>query len=485
MTNAIQKFPVPLIFKKILKDRMSGELTVTHEDFNKELFFINGHLAFATTSLEHERLGGILLSGGKIDRSQLDMALQLKQSTALKIGEILAEVADLKRRDIYDALMVQVKKIAISTFPLKTGEWRFVVKNPRIPNNQALKIRVSEIIYEGSQTIIDISYFKERFLYRSPVATTIPPPAVKALRSDDFEFYRQLATFSNVSVARVLRKLDYPEPIFWRNMVLFYLLNAVDFTDFTVDDVEQNKSIEEIYDLHQKMKAGHLNPRQLLATRREAAADEIEERYHDYSSKYNPDKINAAPDSTAVLKAKDVFAEIQKAYEMLKKEVENRDPGAGAGESPVAEPPSAAELSGADQIKLARENFAKANSLYKQKKYFEAATLLEKAIEIDDSRANYFLLLGLCQSKMTATKKMAERNLKRASDMEPWNADPVFALGQLYRSENLMKKAKAYFEKALEINLEHTMAGKAMKDLGGLAGGKKPLFSLFGKKVKG
>jgi len=62
------------------------------------------------------------------------------------------------------------------------------------------------------------------------------------------------------------------------------------------------------------------------------------------------------------------------------------------------------------------------------------------------------------------------------------NADPIFALGELYRSEKLMKRAKEYFNKALEINMEHTLAGKAIQDLYGGAAGKKALFSLFGKK---
>lgn len=484
MANAIQKYPVPLIFKKILKDRLSGELTVVHENFTKQIYFINARLAFVTSTLGHERLGEVLLSTGKIDRSQLDMALEIKQSTALKIGEVLVEVADLSRRDIYDALLIQARKIAISTFPLKTGEWRFAVKAPRIPHHQSLKIRVPQLIYDGTRAIIDISYFKEKFLYRSPVTTAIPEPVVKILKPDDFEFYKKLSSFSNVSVARILAKMDFPEPVFWRNIIQFYLLNAVDFAEFTVDDVEKNKRIEEIYDIHQKIKSGQFDHYQLLGAQKDAAAKEIDDRYSDYSRKYNPEAINAAPDSTAVLKAKDVFAEIRRAYEMIKKDIESQPVGTQIPAAKEAAPTAAPVVSGADQIKQARENFALANSLYKQKKYFEASTLLEKAIQVDNSKANYFLLLGLCQSRMTATTKLAERNLKKAAEMEPWNADPVFALGQLYRSENLMKKAKAYFEKALEINMEHTLAGKAIRDFGGPSTGKKSLFSIFGKKVK-
>jgi len=139
------------------------------------------------------------------------------------------------------------------------------------------------------------------------------------------------------------------------------------------------------------------------------------------------------------------------------------------------------EIRKADKVKQARELFTQANHLHNLKKYFEAASLLQKAVAMDNSKANYYLLLGLCQSKMPATKKMAEKNLKKAAQMEPWNADPIFALGQLYKSENLMKKAKTYFEKALELNMEHTLAGKAMDEFMDRKD-KKSLFSLFGKK---
>ncbi len=80
-------------------------------------------------------------------------------------------------------------------------------------------------------------------------------------------------------------------------------------------------------------------------------------------------------------------------------------------------------------------------------------------------------------------KKHAEKNLLKAHELEPWNADHLFSLGELYKSENLMKKADQFFKKALEINMEHTLAGQAVQDMQKLfAPPKKAKFSLFKRK---
>ncbi len=497
MANDVHLFPVPLVYKKILKDQMSGELLITHADFKKVLFFVDGRLAFATTTLEREQLGQILLAEGKIDRSQLEMALEVRQNVPARIGEIVAKMCDLSRGDIYEALKSQLKRIAVSTFSLTEGEWRFVMKNPQIPNPQHLNIKLADVIHEGVKNIDNLAYFKERFYYRSPVTTELPESIAAILTPREIEFHEELGRFFNTSIKQVLSWWKVPEAVFWRNIILLYLLNVADFIEFTVDDEEQNRTIEEINELHQKINAGELDYYGLLGTQKETSLQEIDDRFSDYSQKYDPEKLEAAPDSTAMIRARDVFSEIQKAYDAVRQEVEggkdNTDapkPGADARSEkaepppPPPPPPPQPEVSQVNQRKNPRELYTKANHLYNQKKYFEAASLLQEAVAIDQSRANYFLLLGLCQSKLTTTKKMAESNLRKAAEMEPWNADPVFALGQLYRSEKLMKKAKECFERALEINMEHTLAGQAMGELDDLfgKGGKKSVFSLFGKK---
>jgi tetratricopeptide (TPR) repeat protein len=483
MANAIKKYPVPLIFKKILKDRLSGELIVTGNHFTKTLFFIDGRLAFATSTLTNEDLGEILVSGSKVTRRQLEHALEIIRKPSFRdrqVGEILVKLNYLDKRDYYYTLRDMVKTIAVSTLPLKEGEWRFIVKTPEIPNRHSFKIKLPDIIYEGIKGIEDVSYFKKRFVYKATVTTPISEVVSNSFTPDEMKLYTELSTFSNTSVEQLLMKLDIRDDDsklrFWQTLMLFYYLNAVDFVEYTVDE-EQNKNIEEINDLYEKIKSKDLNYYQLFGVENPNAVEEVKKTYFDYSRKYHPDRINAAPDSTVMLKANEVFAEINKAFEVLsdsekKKEYDNR----GYREDSEVEPTQT------DKVKNIRNLYLKANRLYKEKQYFEAVVLLEQVVSVDSSRSTYFLLLGLAQSKLPTMINQAVKNLEKACELEPWNADPVFALGELYRSQQMVKKAERYFQKALEINMEHTLAGKAISDLEKMFHPKKSKFSLFGKK---
>lgn len=486
MANAIKKYPVPLIFKKILKDQLSGQLIITSGDTKKELYFVKSRLAFATSTTEDEHLGEILISMGKLDRLQLNKALEVKRNPSyqdLKLGELLIKLKKLDKRDFYYVLKAQVEKIAVSTFPLREGEWRFVVKTPIIPNRQSFKIKLQQIIPKGVNKLEDLSYFRKKFYYRAPVTTAMSDSIFDFLTPDEKLLYSDLARFPNTSMEQIMAQLQIrdssspKERKFWRRLTLLYLLNVIDFVEFTIDE-EQNKNVEEIYELHEKISKRQLNYYQLLGTENAAPVEDVKRSYFDFSRKYHPDKINAAPDSTVMMRANEVFAEINKAFEVLSDQNKKSEYDARGFRDA-----SEVETTPADKGRNARELYLKANHFFKGKRYFEAVSLMEQAVAIDSSRANYFLLLGLAQSKLPAMKKHAEKNLLKAHELEPWNADHLFALGEMYRSEHLMKKAEHYFQKALEINMEHTLAGRAVQDLEKLfAPSKKAKFSFFKKK---
>ena len=463
-----------------MKDKLTGELHIIHENFTKRLYFNKGRLAFATTTVERERLGDVLMTAGKITRDDLHKLTKIVQysKSPRKIGEILVEITSLSMQDIYYALIFQIKVIACSTFSLTEGEWRFMVKSPEIPNTHRFKIRIPELVSEGVRRIYDNSYYKHRFALRAPVTTTMPDTVRRYLSAEQVKFCLNLSNYSNEPVTRILPRIDFSEEDFWRNLILLYLMNVVDFVEFTVDE-EANKNIEEINDLYEKVNREKVNYYDLLGVDRGADVVRIKESYFNYSKKYHPDRVLAAPDSTVKMRANEVFAEINRAFETLS----NNEKKAEYDAQSIKQKQSAQD-EGGNRTRKARNLYLKANGLYKHKQYYEASSLMEEAVQLDSGKASFYLLLGLSHARLPATKHKAERNLRKAAEMEPWNADHMFALGELYKSENLMKKAQIYFDKALEINMEHTLAGKAKEDLARLfgKGPKKPLFSIFGKK---
>ena len=107
----------------------------------------------------------------------------------------------------------------------------------------------------------------------------------------------------------------------------------------------------------------------------------------------------------------------------------------------------------------------KSKELYEKHEYAAAVPLLKKAIKLEPRQGDFYYLLGLCQSEAELTKNEAEINLKKAIELKSWSADPVYALGVLYRHQGRMNLAERCFQRVKEIAYEHTGASRALVDL--------------------
>lgn len=488
MANQIDKFPVPLILKKILKDNLKGELIVSGKNFTKHAFFAKGELQFATSDREEDRLGEMLCSKGRITREQYLMLRKMREAGDDKFGKLLTRLKLLDKQDLYKELHDQVKEITLSTFNLTSGEWVFKAGTPRVPGNLKFNIPVEELIIEGTQEITDFLYYKRKFNYRSPVTLPIDEGLGKVLNADDIRFYVKITRCATISTEEILSILDLKEDEFWRQLILLYLLNVMDFTEFRIDS-KVHQDMEILNELHEKLSADNLNHYQLLQLKNTASMIEVKDKYFSFTKKYAPQNIKASPDSQAFEKAEFVVEKATQAFEILtdvdKKKAydtgqqKRSDTGATLPSSDMADAKGSPDKK--DNIRKARHLYLKAHTLFEEKRLHEAAHIMEEAVRLDNQRSSYHMLLGLCQMRIPDLRPYAEKHLLKVAEMEPWNADPVFYLGELYWSEQLYKKAEKSFRKALEINMEHTLAAKMISKIENRLK-KKSGLSLFGKR---
>jgi len=471
MANLVKKYPVPLIYKKILQENLSGLLLVKGENFSKKLFFSKQELQFAESDMPQERLGEILYMKGKLTREQFIVLHKMKDNTNDKLGKLLVEQRILDKQGLFAALQDQVKSIALSTFSMASGEWTFTVGKPKIPNNQKFNIDLAALIIEGSQNILDFSYYKKRFNYRAPITLPIPESLGQSLSPDDIRFYIKLSKCNNISSEQIQALMDVPEKLFWQRISYMYLLNVIDFTEFRIDS-EHQKDVEFIAYLHDRLKANSMDPYELLELKDTASVSEARNKYFSFSKRYEPVALEAPPDSHTKEKIDFVLEKAQQAFDILGDENKKKAYDTGKQQRVTLESFNIQK----EKIQKARKLYLNAHTLYEEKKYQEAAHLLEQAITLDADRSPYYLLLGLSQCQIPSLRPLAEKNLQKAADMEPWNADPVFYLGQLYWVENMFKKAENCYRKALEINMEHTLAAKMIRKIEKTSK-KKPLFS--------
>jgi len=204
--------------------------------------------------------------------------------------------------------------------------------------------------------------------------------------------------------------------------------------------------------------------------------NEIKDVYYQYAKKFHPDRFGDAPDPEIREKANFVFARINKAFEVLNNEEKRREYDT-KGYKEIQNKDKISE----NLIEKANLFYRKAKTLYSQKRFWEASSLLEEAVRNDVSKASYFLLLGLSQSNIPNLRRVAEKNFQKVVEMEPWNAEPLAALGLLFLSEKLDKRAEGFFRKALAIDPDHELARNKIAEL--TPGNKKQsMFSVFKKK---
>jgi Flp pilus assembly protein TadD len=216
-----------------------------------------------------------------------------------------------------------------------------------------------------------------------------------------------------------------------------------------------------IRQLYERLTVRKIDYFTLLGLQRTATHKEIETNYQKYAQYFSPQRVALLTDPELKRMGDFVSKKINRAHEILtnydkKAEYEKRGFREYSAEldNPEEEPEE-----------QAKTIYKKAKSLHTSQQYQLGVKAMEEAIRLDPKVASYYLLLGICQAQIPHLKIEAEKNLRKASEMESWNAEPYVALGMLFYSEKLNKKAEPYFRKALELENNHALAKKKLAEI--------------------
>lgn len=472
----IAEEPIPLIFKKILKNKMSGELNVKADKIEKKLVFLKGNLKYARSNAINERLGEILFKLGKISQTQFWNIHKMLEGKKDKIGKILVQKNIISQKDVFFALLHQMITIAISLFELEKGEWEFRERYPEIPPDTDFNVELPGIITEGIKKIINLAYYQDIFSEQSPVLSRIGSPPKEVLSENDQHFLRFLADFTDVPCAQILPKYGMPENIFWKKIILLYMLNIIDFKEIK-HDPQESQNIQDLFAFYDRITENKTDYYGLLCINNTSGPAEIKDAYFALAKKFHPDRIANSSIPEVKEKANFVFAAINKAYDTLSHEEKKEKYDSQGYREPEKE-----SLPEENLKEKARIFYLKAKTLYGKGQFWEAASLLDVAIKLDKNKPAFYLLLGLSQMNIVSLRKIAETNLQKAIEMEPWNAEPLTAMGMLFLSEGLNIRAENFFRKALAINPNHTLAKKKLTEMGKAPAKKISFGSFFTKK---
>lgn len=429
MANFLRECTIPLVLKKIGKDKMTGCLTVTVEGAVRQLYFEEGVLRFARTNEPKLRLGAVLVASGSISSNDLELFDPiLRQRKTEKMGCVLTDLGLISTPILHDALVTQMVHIVADLFPRTLGEWEFEVRRFDLSDEPTPSLAMTTLMIEGVKAIKDFSFYKTHFADYLVKPSEENQEAAGELTVVQRKFISKIGRLYPTPNRDMPMKMSMNEDLYWRASLLFFLLGRLNFFENVESNVEpdlEDTAIIRLSEVREQIESALMT---------------------------EGDSSQESPISVERDMSPDVMEPAQPAEVPASREIVVVDPPAEA----------AAPLSLTGNPSLW---YDQAEQAFEQRQYLKVLTLMEQAIRVGPARPKFFQMLGQAQMQYPHLRRDAEASFLKQAEMEPWNADPHYFLGELYQLEGLVIRAEKQFEKALEINFEHTKAGIRMNQI--------------------
>jgi tetratricopeptide (TPR) repeat protein len=491
-------------FRNLYLTKRTGLLVCEGEDARRALNFRSGFVVGARSSRVEDRLGELLIRKGRITKQQFEDAAHFIKS-GWKLGEILVELKLLEKDEVEQFVRIQLLEIARSVLIEPPRKITFAALN-EVDSFVSTPVSVADIIAEAARTTPDIEKLKENLiadarplgfstnsLLRFQDISLSPEEAYILSRIDGKETVQGILSLSPTSEDHAIRTLmglllagviepegegsrgegepetaEVPaESVGSAESV--ESAQQKETPDRTAEsDDERRAEVEQIFEAFQ-----HKNHWEVLDLERGAGIADIKKSFQEKALRYHPDRYRKIEDPGFQEKLSYVFTRISEAYETLSTEAKADDykklaekeaqyeekqkawTSSPAESAKVTAEKEAAEVAVPEQKRdpnEAKAYYAKAKKAFDLEDYWTAIQFCQQAIEIVTDKAEYYHLLGMAQAKNPKWRLDAERNLKIATNLDPWKSRYLVDLGRLYEQAGMNLRAQRAFDQAKAID---------------------------------
>ncbi len=159
----LSKISLPQVMASLRERKSTGVLSLVNAGVHKSVYFKDGNVVFAASSLTQDRLGEVLLRGGKISADEY-LRLSSHIRGGQRLGKALVEGGVLSPKDLWWAIEQQVREIVWSIFSWEDGYFHF--EEDDRPNREKITVDldVEALIVEGIRRIDGSGPVQEHFL---------------------------------------------------------------------------------------------------------------------------------------------------------------------------------------------------------------------------------------------------------------------------------------------------------------------------------
>lgn len=464
-------------FKKLYFAKRTGVLTCEADAARRAVYFHSGFVVSASSSLEQDRLGEVMIRHGRITQKQFEDASHFIKS-GWKLGEILAELKIIEENEIETFVRLQLLDIACMQLIRPPKRLSFAPLSDVEAYLEA-PLSVADILMEAARRTPKIDRHLEALkedqrtlgfpadsLKRFQDVNLQPEEAFVLSRVDGTQAPKDIFAVSPLSeeqTARTLLGLLTAELVEPEGTDVVAPKEVTD-DETPSDDVDTSRTlrreqrdrkratIERLYEEIQFQ-----DHWQVLGIERNASSEQIKQGFFRGAKQYHPDKFRHITEPEFQEKLSFIFRRINEAYETLSSsESKERYEALREKEGQYAESRQDQPTEARTASRTSREDAA---SLYQRAKrafdaadYWTSIELARQAVDLAPDVATHYHLLGLALAKNPKWRQDAEKNLKIAANLEPFQASYVLDLAKLYESAGLHLRAQKTLEKAKAID---------------------------------
>ena len=175
LKGSIEDFALSDIFRLLSFTKKTGKLEVVRSAGDGKVFFRDGEVYYAVSSLKREPLGQKLIRSGALTETQLRKALDLNAATGERVGEILLRQGAITELQLINAVKGQIEDAAFDLLRWETGDFvfephdRFTVEIP-------ISVSVENLIMEASRRTDELEVVKRKIPTVEVVLAVAPTP---------------------------------------------------------------------------------------------------------------------------------------------------------------------------------------------------------------------------------------------------------------------------------------------------------------------
>ncbi|MBI5675658.1 MAG: DUF4388 domain-containing protein [Nitrospirae bacterium] len=143
---------LPQLLVSFSKEQKTGIVTFTKGDARKNIYFNNGSIVFASSSVTTDRLGDFLLRRGDLSEEEYEKSAKIYEGTGKRKGMILVEMGYLSPKELVSAIRHHITEIILSLFEWEEGHFKFK-SSPPCEEVITLDMPANDLISAGSLRI--------------------------------------------------------------------------------------------------------------------------------------------------------------------------------------------------------------------------------------------------------------------------------------------------------------------------------------------